>query len=151
MPAPEPNPPPSAPDPEIEPPTSFVTLPPALSTTPSCPEIWPVFSTVLLLASEMPLPLAAETTPALPTVQLVPVPPSMPSEDPVEVTLPVLVIVSGLVNMFRTTGPVVLLLIVLDIRVVSLMAPRRALLSRFDGRTLHRDYWCQASRRAHRA
>jgi hypothetical protein len=39
----------------------------------------------------------------------------MPSAVPVEVTVPVLVMVRGLSAVPRTTGPVVLLLIVVDI------------------------------------
>ena len=75
----------------MDPPTLFVTLPPARSTRASLPEIEPVLPIVLLLASDTPLPLAAETTPAFVIVHVVPAPPSMPSADPVEVTVPVLV------------------------------------------------------------
>jgi len=39
-----------------------------------------VLPTMPLLASDTPLPLAAETTPAFEIVQVVPVPPSMPSQ-----------------------------------------------------------------------
>jgi hypothetical protein len=99
----------------MDPPTSFVTLPPARSTRASLPEIEPVLPTMPLPASETPLPLEAETTPAFVIVQVVPVPPSMPSADPVEVTVPVLVMYRGLSVVPRTTGPVVPLLIVLDI------------------------------------
>jgi hypothetical protein len=74
-----------------------------------------VLPTMPLLASDTPLPVEAETTPAFAIVQVVPVPPSMPSADPVEVTVPVLVMYRGLSVVPRTTGPVVLLLIVFDI------------------------------------
>ena len=107
---------PRAPRPEIEPPVLFVTPPPAPSRTPSLPEIEPLLLTVLLLASDTPMPvLAVETTPAFEIVQLVPAAPSTPSTDPVEVTVPVLVMYKGLSAVPRITGPVVLLLMVLGI------------------------------------
>jgi hypothetical protein len=68
-----------------------------------------------MLASDTPLPLEAETTPAFVIVQVVGAPPSMPSAEPVEVTVPVLVMYRGLSAVPKITGPVVLLLIVLDI------------------------------------
>ena len=98
----------------MEPPTLLVTLPPPRSTRASLPEIEPVLPTTPLLASDTPLPLTAETMPAFEIVQVVPAPPSMPSAEPVEVTVPVLVMYKGLSAAPRTTGPVVLLLIVLD-------------------------------------
>ena len=49
-PEPEPSPDPSFPRLEIDPPTLFVTLPPARSTTASTPEIEPVLLTAPLLA-----------------------------------------------------------------------------------------------------
>jgi hypothetical protein len=55
----------------------------------------------------------------------VPAPPSMPSADPAEVTVPVLVMYKGLSAVPRTTGPVVLLLIVLDIGLFSIVSRRR--------------------------
>jgi hypothetical protein len=110
----------------MEPPTSFVTLPPARSTRASLPEIEPVLLTMPLLASDTPLPLEAETMPAFAIVQVVPVPPSMPSEDPVEVTVPVLVMERGLSAVPRTTGPVVLLLIVLDIGLFLIVSRRQS-------------------------
>ena len=103
----------------MDPPTLFVTLPPACSTRASLPEIEPVLLMMPVLASDTPLPLEAETTPAFEIVQVAPVPPSMPSADPVEVTLPLLVMNRGLLAVLRTTGPVVLLLIVLDIGLFS--------------------------------
>jgi hypothetical protein len=48
----------------------------------------------------------------------------MPSADPVEVTVPVLVMYRGLSAVPRTTGPVVLLLIVLDIGLFSIVGRR---------------------------
>ncbi|MBV8769894.1 MAG: hypothetical protein JO094_13480 [Hyphomicrobiales bacterium] len=48
----------------------------------------------------------------------------MPSDEPLDVTVPVLVMVSGLsVTALSTTGPVVLLLIVLDIALSYLLLP----------------------------
>src|ERR1700720_3869985 len=126
-PAPEPSPAPRAPRPEMDPPTSLVTLPPAWSTRASLPEIEPVLPTMPLPDSNTPLPLAAETTPAFVIVQVVPVPPSMPSADPVEVTVPVLVMVRGLSAVPRTTGPVVLLLIVFDIGFFLIVSQRQSL------------------------
>jgi hypothetical protein len=89
------------------------------------PEIEPVLPTIPLLASDTPLPLDAETTPAFVIVQMVPGPPSMPSADPVEVTVPVLVMDRGLSSTPRTTGPLVLLLIVLDIGLLSIVSRQR--------------------------
>ena len=108
----------------MDPPTLFVTLPPARSTRASLPEIEPVLLTMPLLASDTPLPLTAETTPAFEIVQVVPVPPSMPSAVPVEVTVPVLVMYRGLSAVPRTTGPVVLLLIVVAIGFCSIVSRR---------------------------
>jgi hypothetical protein len=76
--------------------------------------------------SNTPLPLTAETTPAFVIVQVVPVPPSTPSADPVEVTVPVLVMDRGLSAVPRTTGPVVLLLIVLDIGLFLIVSRRQS-------------------------
>src|SRR5664280_1170305 len=105
----------------MDPPTLFVTLPPAWSTRASLPEIEPVLPTMPLLASDTPLPVEAETTPAFVIVQAVPVPPSMPSADPVEVTVPVLVMYRGVSAVPRTTGPVVALLIVVAIGLFSIV------------------------------
>ena len=67
-------------------------------------------------ASDTPFPPEAETLPAFVIVQVVPAPPSMPSTpEPAEATVPVLVMDRGLSAVPRTTGPVVLVLIVLDI------------------------------------
>ena len=80
------------------------------------PETEPVLLMTPRPASDTPFPLEEETLPAFVIVQVVPVPPSMPSTpEPVEVTLPVLVMVRGLSAVLRTTGPVVLVLIVFDI------------------------------------
>lgn len=89
----------------------------AASTTASTPEIEPVLLTTPVLTSEIPAPPDAEILPALLIVHVAElVLPSIPSEEPLEVTAPVLVIVSGLsVNGLSTTGPVVLPLMVLDI------------------------------------
>src|SRR5438876_233448 len=95
------------------------TLPPARSTRASLPETVPILLTTPLLASDTPLPVAAETTPALAIVQVMPAPPSTPSAVPVDVTVPVLVMYSGLSVGPRATGPVVLLLIVFDIGLFS--------------------------------
>ena len=90
-PVPEPEPPPSVPRLEIVP-ELLVTLPPLASTTASTPEIEPVFVIVPLLASETPLPPEAAILPALLIVQLLTLlPPSTPSEEPLEVTVPLLV------------------------------------------------------------
>jgi hypothetical protein len=100
------------------------------------PEIEPVLLTIPLPANDMPLPVtAADTTPAFEIVQVVPAPPSMPSAVPAEVTVPVPVMYRGLsVAGARTTGPVTLLLIVVDIgstqlfesNVVDTINPRRS-------------------------
>src|ERR1700693_2201434 len=63
----------------------------------------------------MPKPVAALMVPLLAMVQTVPAAPSMPSAAPVEVTWPVLVMLSGLSAVPRETGPVVMLVIVLAI------------------------------------
>jgi hypothetical protein len=55
---------------------------------------------------------------------VVPLPPSMPSADPAEVTVPVLVMVRGLSAVPRTTGPAVLLLIVFDIGIFLIVSRR---------------------------
>ena len=109
----------------MDPPTLFVTLPPAWSTRASWPEIEPVLLTMPLLASDTPLPLDAETMPAFEIVQVVPVTASIPSAEPVEVTVPVLVMYRGLSVAARTTGPVVLLLIVLDIGSSQMLSRQR--------------------------
>src|ERR1700686_3100477 len=111
----------------MDPPTLLVTLPPAWSTRASLPEIEPVLPTMPLLASDTPLPLEAETTPAFVIVQVVPAGPSMPSAVPVEVTAPVLVMYMGLSAVPRTTGPVVLLLIVVDIGLFLIVSRRQSL------------------------
>jgi hypothetical protein len=78
-----------------------------------------LFVTLAAPLSLMPSALAEDTLPELVTVQggVVAAAPSMPSfPTPVEVTVPALVMVSGLsVTGFRVTGPVTLVLIVLDI------------------------------------
>jgi hypothetical protein len=101
--------------PEIVPPDKFVTLPPARRERPSTPEIEPVLLTMPGPPSEIPSPPEAATIPAFAMVHVMPAPPSMPSADPVEVTVPVLVMMRGSSEGPRTTGPVVLLLIVLAI------------------------------------
>ena len=99
---------------EIKAPEALVTLPPPRSRTASTPEIEPVLLTTPLPVSDIPLPPDEEIFPALLIVQVVPVPPSMPSApEPVEVTEPAVVMDKGLPAALRTTGPAVLLLIVL--------------------------------------
>jgi hypothetical protein len=67
-----------------------------------------------LLASDTPSWPEEEIVPALFIVHVAPVLPSTPSAlEPVEVTVPVLVMERGLLAAFRATGPVVLVLIVL--------------------------------------
>jgi hypothetical protein len=68
------------------------------------------------MAQVTPLPLAAETTGV----------PNRPggTGSPVEVTVPVLVMYRGLSAVPRTTGPVVLLLIVFDIGLCSIVGRR---------------------------
>jgi len=67
-------------------------------------------------ASDTPLPPEDVTLPELVMVQVIPAPPSMPSfPAPLDVTVPVLVMLSGSSAWPRTTGPVLLVLIVLAI------------------------------------
>jgi hypothetical protein len=61
-----------------------------------------------LRASDCHCHLEAVTSPALVIVQVTPAPPSTPSFVPVDVTLPVLVMVSGLLAPVRARGPLVL-------------------------------------------
>jgi hypothetical protein len=73
-------------------PALLVTLPPFPSTTASTPEIEPVLLTVPLLASETPLPPEAAILLALLIVHVVTLlPPSTPSDEPLDVTVPLLV------------------------------------------------------------
>src|ERR1700676_4951093 len=113
---------PLVPTPEIEPPDKFLTLPPARRSRPSRPEIEPVLLTMPGPPSAIPLPPEAATIPAFAMVHVVPDPPSMPSADPVEVTVPVLVMTRGSSEGPRTTGPDMLLLIVLAIGLSSKVA-----------------------------
>ena len=107
---------PIAPVPVIDPPAAFDTLPPACSPIPSLPVIDPVLVTTPAPASDTPYPVEEAIVPAFPMVQVVPAAPSMASAPvPVAVTWPVLVMVSGLSAAARTTGPAMLLLIVVAI------------------------------------
>jgi hypothetical protein len=102
----------------MDPPAAFVTFPgsPIVKTTPSTPEIEPVLvmkpsrrDTPMPSDEATSPPFATETTPTKS-------PWSMPSSPgPVEVTEPVLVIVSGLSPLLMITGPATLVLIVLGI------------------------------------
>ncbi len=93
---------------------AFITVPPARSTTASTPDSVPLLLMVLALARDTPSPPEEAILPALMMLQAVPVPPLMPFvPEPVEVTAPVLVMYKGLLAALRTTGPAVLVLIVL--------------------------------------
>ena len=78
------------------------------------PAIDLVFVTIPLPATEIATAEEDFTVPLFAIVHDVPIGPSTPSAPaPVDVTVPVLVMVSGLSPAARTTGPVILLLIVL--------------------------------------
>jgi hypothetical protein len=69
----------------------------------------------------MPQPPADETIPLLVMAQAVPDAPSMPSMlEPVEVIFPLLVMLRGLLVELRTYGPMIALLIVVDMFVFPL-------------------------------
>jgi hypothetical protein len=73
-------------------PALLVTLPSFPSTTASTPGIEPVLLLVPLLASETPSPPEAAILPALLIVHVVTLlPPSTPSDEPLDVTVPLLV------------------------------------------------------------
>jgi hypothetical protein len=73
-------------------PALLVTLPSFPSTTASTPGIEPVLLLVPLLASETPSPREAAILPALLIVHVVTLlPPSTPSDEPLDVTVPLLV------------------------------------------------------------
>ena len=98
----------------MEAPEAFVRTPPARSATASTPESVPLLLMVLVLARETPFPAEEEILPALVIVHAVPVAPLTPFvPEPVEVTAPVFVTNKGLLAALRTTGPVVLVLMVL--------------------------------------
>jgi hypothetical protein len=99
---------PRLPDVPIDP--VFATLPPPLITTASLALMTPLVVTVPAAANDTPMPVDDLSVPLLVTLQMVPDAPSMSSA--VEVIVPVLVMVRGLVVPFRTIGPVTLLLIV---------------------------------------
>ena len=98
----------------MEAPEAFVRTPPARSATASTPESVPLLLMVLVLARETPSPPEEAIFPALVTVHAVPVAPLTPFvPEPVDVTAPVFVTNKGLLAALRTTGPVVLVLMVL--------------------------------------